>query len=126
MKSKKPKDFFHFPNGDNVFFEMNLFCSWLFLMPYHSYGMASQVYKATYTLDKESLEIIENLASLWKISKAEVIRRCVKNELERIVHKPSPLGILELLDSKPEYLVKEEALEEWNKQRKESLGDWDR
>ena len=88
--------------------------------------MAIQVYKATYTLDKESLEIIENLASIWKISKAEVIRRCVKKELERIVHKPSPLAILELLDSNPEYLVKEETLEEWNKQRKESSRDWDR
>ncbi len=72
------------------------------------------------------MDIIANLVFLWKISKAEVIRRCVKNELERIVHKPSPLAILELLDSNPEYLVKEETLVKWDKHREESRGDWDR
>ena len=40
-------------------------------------------YKATNTLDKNSLKSIEYLAKYWDISKAEVVRRCVRVTTQR-------------------------------------------
>lgn len=88
--------------------------------------MAIQAYKSTYTLDKESVEHIDYLAEYWKTSKAEVIRRCVKKEVDRMVRKINPISVLEALESHPELWLDEVALQSWAKETEESRKDWDR
>ena len=40
-------------------------------------GMATMTYRTTFALDAATMQRIKNLASLWKVSQAEVVRRAV-------------------------------------------------
>ena len=47
--------------------------------------MATMTHRTTFTLDEATMARIKNLAALWKVSQAEVVRRAVS-----IAQSPSP------------------------------------
>jgi hypothetical protein len=47
--------------------------------------MATMPYRTTFTLDEATMVRIKNLAALWKVSQAEVVRRAVS-----IAQSPAP------------------------------------
>ncbi len=64
--------------------------------------MANMTIKSTFTLDKKTADDIRSLASTWKVSQAEVVRKSIQIALnESIENKArSPLSIIESLEKK--------------------------
>ncbi len=59
------------------------------------YGMANMVHRATFALDEVTVTRIRRLATAWKVSQAEVIRRAVA--ATDVATNPDPLAMLESL-----------------------------
>ncbi len=57
--------------------------------------MATMTHRSTFSLDEITTKRIRNLASAWKVSQAEVIRRAVASA--DAAPEPDPLAMLEEL-----------------------------
>lgn len=44
----------------------------------HNYGMVSTKHRTSFALDEETMRLIQQLASQWGVSQAEVVRRAVR------------------------------------------------
>jgi hypothetical protein len=44
--------------------------------------------KSTYSLDRETLKQLQQLARIWQVSKTEVVRRAIRSTAERELPKP--------------------------------------
>ena len=94
-------------------------------MPYHIYGMAPVTYKATYTLDKYSIETIEYLSNYWNTSKAEVIRRCVRYQMDVLMHRFDPHSVLESIEKDSSLRIPTQGIENWMDDLRLSREEWD-
>jgi hypothetical protein len=48
---------------------------------WYQYGMPAV--KSTYSLDRETLKSLRQLARVWRVSKTEVVRRAIRSTAER-------------------------------------------
>ena len=87
--------------------------------------MNPMTYKATYTLDKHSIETIEYLSNYWGTSKAEVIRRCVRYQMDVLMHRFDPTSVLESLEKDPSLRIPTQEIENWMEDLRFSREDWD-
>jgi hypothetical protein len=71
------------------------------------YGMAKMTHRATYALDEKTVLRVRELAAVWKVSQAEVIRRAVAGA--NAPEKPDPLRLLDELHRAGGGLSEEEA-----------------
>ena len=58
--------------------------------------MATVTIKSTYSLDVESVRILETLAGRWKVSKSEVLRRAIRGAAREM--PPANRAALDALD----------------------------
>ncbi len=81
--------------------------------------------KSTYSLDKETTEAIRGLASDWKVSQAEVVRKSIQMALKtaKVNKARSPLAILESLEKKKKASAAEIA--NYKKIIEENKSGWD-
>ena len=66
-------------------------------------GMATMSHRTTFSLDKGTLDRIRSLASLWRVSQAEVVRRAVSHA-DAASGKADPIAMLEKLQTSGEGL----------------------
>ncbi|MDT0496881.1 hypothetical protein RM530_05820 [Algiphilus sp. W345] len=59
--------------------------------------MARMTIRSTYALDAETSSAIRSLASRWRTSQAEVIRRAVRHMAEQSAAEPEPLSPLAVI-----------------------------
>lgn len=76
--------------------------------------MATTTIKSTYSLDVESVRILENLAQRWKVSKSEVLRRAIR--VASLQELPANQATLDALDR----------LQDSLRRRKINLAQWER
>lgn len=50
----------------------------------HNDGMAQMKYRTTFALDSEAIRRLKTLASYWRVSQAEVVRRALEKAEEEI------------------------------------------
>ena len=48
------------------------------------HGMASLSIKSTYTLDPDTVRILEEIARRWRVSKSEALRRAIRAVADRV------------------------------------------
>jgi hypothetical protein len=70
--------------------------------------MATMIHRTTFALDEVTTTRIESLASLWQVSRAEVIRRSVAMA-DAPTTTPHPLALLEEIHRTGQGLKQEEA-----------------
>ena len=63
------------------------------------YGMANPTIKATYTLDVETLRVLERAAKRWGVSKSEALRRAIRASASIAAEPETPLAALDELQS---------------------------
>src|SRR3954463_9503623 len=63
------------------------------------YGMANPTIKATYTLDVETLRVLERAARRWGVSKSEALRRAIRAAASVAAEPETPLAALDQLQS---------------------------
>jgi hypothetical protein len=87
--------------------------------------MAIMTLKSTYSLDMETTEAIRGLASDWKVSQAEVVRKSIQMALKAAKQNKarSPLAILESLEKKKKASTEEIA--NYKKIIAENKSGWD-
>ncbi|WP_419950470.1 ribbon-helix-helix protein, CopG family [Candidatus Palauibacter sp.] len=76
--------------------------------------MATTTIKSTYSLDVESVRVLETLARRWSVSKSEVLRRAIKLAAEDDASRAhGPLAALDQLQT----LVRERSVDltEWER-----------
>jgi predicted transcriptional regulator len=59
--------------------------------------MATMIYRTTFALDVKTIRRLKNLASHWKVSQAEVLRRALADAEARVrseSDKPNPAALL--------------------------------
>lgn len=56
------------------------------------YGMAIMIYRSTFALDEPTVKRIKELATLWQVSQAEVVRRVVASTETAV--PPDPVALL--------------------------------
>ena len=61
------------------------------------YGMANPTIKATYTLDVETLRVLERAAKRWGVSKSEALRRAIRASASIAAEPETPLAALDEL-----------------------------
>lgn len=64
------------------------------------YHMSYSLVRTSVSLDRVTLDILDELARKWSVSKAEVMRRAIrkaKEEADREEQRPSPLQAMEWL-----------------------------
>lgn len=66
-------------------------------------GMATMTHRTTFALDDATALRIDSLAKLWKVSKAEVVRRAV-SQAEVETAKANPIALLQKLHESGEGL----------------------
>ena len=65
--------------------------------------MATMSHRTTFSLDKLTMDRIKSLASLWKVSQAEVVRRAVSNA-DAASSTADPIALLKQLQTSGEGL----------------------
>ncbi|MCX6971311.1 MAG: hypothetical protein NTV93_14325 [Verrucomicrobia bacterium] len=64
-------------------------------------GMQTMTYRTTFALDGTTASHLKRLAKLWRVSKAEVVRRAVAQaESSAVPDKPDPLVLLRAYHAK--------------------------
>ena len=61
--------------------------------------MANPTIKATYTLDVETLRVLERAAKRWGVSKSEALRRAIRATASIAAEPETPLAALDELQS---------------------------
>ena len=63
------------------------------------YGMANPTIKATYTLDVQTIRVLERVARRWGVSKSEALRRAIRASGSLGADPETPLAALDELQS---------------------------
>jgi predicted transcriptional regulator len=62
------------------------------------YGMSLTMHRTTFALDKATAKRLKRLATLWRVSQAEVVRRAVAQaEAAAVAQRPDAVALLEAL-----------------------------
>ena len=78
------------------------------------YGMANPTIKATYTLDVETLRVLERVARRWGVSKSEALRRAIRASASVAAEPETPLAALDELQSAARMTVS--AADAWSRE----------
>ena len=78
------------------------------------YGMKTPTVKATYSLDVETMRVLERVARRWGVSKSEALRRAIRASAQDSMGPSTPLATLDQMQAAAE--LGSSAAAEWAKE----------